>query len=213
MFRQTLRTNLKPYKSRHMLIAITGGIGAGKSVVASILRTMGYPVYDCDSRAKSLMDSSQEIIHRIELEVACEAVCDGRIDRAALSKVVFGSPERLERLNRIVHSSVKQDLLSWNECQDLAFVETAILYTSGFDAVVDAVWEVVAPPEVRIQRVSYRNPGLTREEICKRIDAQMAESVSDRRHANSFSIVNDGLNPLLPQVEKLVGDVAITVRK
>lgn len=195
-----------------MLIAITGGIGAGKSVVASILKTMGYPVYDCDSRAKLLMDSNREIINRIECEVANEAVCDGRIDRAALSKVVFGSPERLEKLNRIVHSSVKQDLLSWNKCLDLAFVETAILYTSGFDAVVDAVWEVVAPTEVRIQRVSHRNPTLTREEICKRIDAQKTESASDR-HANSFSIVNDGQSPLLPQVEKLIEDVAITVRK
>ncbi|MDE5686494.1 MAG: dephospho-CoA kinase, partial [Paramuribaculum sp.] len=75
-----------------MLIAITGGIGAGKSVVASILKTMGYPVYDCDSRAKLLMDSNSEIVNRIECEVASEAVCDGRIDRAALSKVVCGSP-------------------------------------------------------------------------------------------------------------------------
>lgn len=212
MFRQTPHTNLKPYTSRHMLIAITGGIGAGKSVVASILKTMGYPVYDCDSRAKLLMDSNREIINRIECEVASEAVCDGRIDRTALSKAVFGSPERLEKLNRIVHSSVKQDLLSWNKCLDLAFVETAILYTSGFDAVVDAVWEVVAPTEVRIQRVSHRNPTLTREEICKRIDAQKTESASER-HANSFSIINDGQSPLLPQVEKLIEDVAITVRK
>lgn len=186
-----------------MLIALTGGIGVGKSVVASVLRNMGYPVYDCDSRAKILMDEDEAIITRIGQDVASDAIVEGKIDRRALSKAVFGNPDKLECLNRIVHSVVRDDLLIWKGRFPLAFVETAILYSSGFDAIVDAVWEVTAPLDVRISRVIGRNPELTGGDVCNRIKAQ-AKELESQRHPDTHIIINDDVRPLLPQIENLV---------
>ena len=82
------------------------------------------------------------------------------------------------------------------------FVETAILYQSHLDKMVDEVWEVHAPEELRVNRVMLRN-GLDREKVMARIDAQKSYNPA-RRHAVVHEIVNDGSVPVLPQVEKLL---------
>ena len=96
-------------------IAITGGIGSGKSTVSRCLTTLGYPVYDCDSQAKTLMDSNPEIISRIASEVCSEAVTDGKINRTVLASAVFADIKKLHRLNEIVHGSVRADIRRWRE--------------------------------------------------------------------------------------------------
>ncbi len=183
------------------LIAITGGIGAGKSVVSHALRVMGYPVYDTDSAARRLMDADRAMRRRIAAEITSDALNpDGSLNRPALAAVVFANPEKLLRLNEIVHGAVRSDFLAWVEatpCQVL-FVETAILYESRFDALVGEVWEVSAPDALRIERVKKRS-GLTADEIRRRIDAQCAESRPSHR-----VIVNDDLTPVIPQILTLL---------
>ncbi|MDE6187093.1 MAG: dephospho-CoA kinase, partial [Duncaniella sp.] len=74
-----------------MLTAISGGIGCGKTVVSRIVMAMGYPVYDCDSRASRIMDTDDSIKRDIAEKVHRECITDdGRIDRRRLSEVVFG---------------------------------------------------------------------------------------------------------------------------
>lgn len=186
------------------LIAISGGIGCGKSVVAAILRRLSYPVYDCDSRAKALMDGDSEILGRLSSEIHADVVVDGVIDRSRLSEIVFSDSSKLAILNSIVHGAVKSDLQRWVEAHDerLLFVETAILYQSGLDRVVDEVWEVTAPLEVRIERVMKRN-GCPASDVEARISSQ---SISDGGvgHRRVFEIANDGFVPLLPQIESLL---------
>ncbi len=92
------------------LIAITGGIGSGKSVVSRILLALGYPVYDCDSRAKTLMDADSTIKRRLIEEIGEATVVDGIIDRPALSRMVYADAIMLERPNAIVHAAVRADL-------------------------------------------------------------------------------------------------------
>lgn len=180
------------------VIAITGGIGSGKSVVCHILLSMGFPVYDCDSRARLLQDSDPAMRRRIAAEVTPDALNpDGSLNRAALGQCVFSDADKLLRLNRIVHGAVAADLKAEiARCrQPLFFVETAILYESGLDKVVDSIWEVTAPEELRISRVMARN-GLSAEAVKARIAAQ--------RPANSnlshYIILNDGETPVLPQI-------------
>lgn len=130
------------------LIAICGGIGSGKSVVCRIVAAMGHEVYDCDSRAKEIMDCSAEIKNAIACRVHREAIApDGSIDRRRLGEIVFSDAEALARLNSIVHAAVREDLALWAARRPgkLLFVETAILYQSGLDAMVDEVWDVEAP--------------------------------------------------------------------
>lgn len=192
-----------------MIIALTGGIGSGKSVVATMLTIMGYSVYDCDSRAKALMDSSDEIKRTIAQDICAEAITpDGDIDRSRLSAVIFGNAEKLKRLNAIVHKEVRQDMMRWFASQDKSkpcFVETAILYQSGLDLVVDKVWEVTADTETRICRVMKRN-SMERQQVVDRIESQNSFKC-DRRHSDVSVITNDGLTPLLPRVEALLKDL------
>lgn len=186
------------------LVAIVGGIGSGKSVVARMVAAMGYDVYDCDSRAKALMDTDDSIKRRIADEVCAEAIVGSEIDRRRLSAVVFNNLRKLERLNSIVHESVRSDLRAWvsKSRGSVAFVETAILYQSGLDKMVDEVWEVTALEEERVRRVMLRN-GMTAEEVRSRIKAQ-DDYVAERKHERVFAVVNDGATAVLPRVLELL---------
>lgn len=188
-----------------MLIALTGGIGSGKSVVRRIVGCLGYPVYDCDSRAKLLMDASSEIRSRIAGEIdACAVDAAGNIDRRRLAASVFADAHKLERLNTIVHAEVLADIRRWrSEIVGTAFVETAILYQSGLHRLVDEVWEVTAPRELRIERVMARNR-VTAAEVEARMESQ--QYVPERIHPCTRVIVNDGTRAVLPQIIGLLGD-------
>ncbi len=185
-------------------IAVCGGIGSGKSVVSRIVRAMGYPVYDTDTRAKNLMDASDSIKARIASEINPAAVIDGKIDRKLLSKIVFNDNQALSRLNAIVHSAVKADFVKWRQhmTSPLIFLESAILFESGFDSLADAVWEVTAPRELRAIRIMKRN-NLTQAEAESRISTQENTSCLHSHKALSL-IVNDDVEPLLPQVTILL---------
>lgn len=186
------------------LIAITGGIGTGKSVVCRILSVMGHDVYDCDSRAKQLMDNDLSIIKAIEADVCPEAVKNNKIDRCLLAERVFSDKLLLSNLNSIVHSAVIADFMQWSKDRRIAFVETAILYTSGMDNVVTEVWNVTAPVELRICRIKLRNPGLSEAQILKRIESQQCEMHPTAPHASVFPINNDDCQAILPQIERLL---------
>lgn len=191
------------------LIAITGGIGSGKSVVSRILDAMGYPVYDCDSRAREIMDNNDAIKQAIADNIAPACIKDGEIDRKKLSATVFSSPEKLEILNGIVHGAVRDHLALWHssehQADPICFVETAILYQSGLDAMVDEVWDVDAPREVRVERVMKRN-GLSRDEVLARIESQDS-FIPTSVHPATKLIDNDGDTAILPQIERLISQV------
>lgn len=187
------------------IIAITGGIGSGKSVVSRILRINGYHVYDSDSRAKALMDSRDDIHRRLVAEIHPQAVQNGIIDRPLISKTVFSDSAKLQNLNHIVHTAVIEDLGIWvdHTPAQTVFVETAILYASGMNRTVDAEWRVQAPLETRIARVMARN-GLTRAQVEARIQAQKSEEQPHDIHPALFTLLNDDTTPLLPQIEALL---------
>lgn len=187
--------------SRPRIIALTGGIGAGKSVVSHVLRAMGYSVYDCDSEARRLMESSAEIKARIAAEVTPDALgADGSLDRKAIADAVFADSGKLARLNAIVHSAVRSHLQQTVAASDaqLFFVETAILYESGFDSLADEVWEVTAPADERIARVMARS-GLSRSQVESRMASQLTPSYPHHR-----IIRNSSTDALLPQILALI---------
>lgn len=189
--------------NRPYIIAINGGIGSGKSVVSRIVTAMGYPVYDCDVRARQLMDSSDEIKAAISADIHRACIKDGLIDRAMLASIVFEDKEKLAILNSIVHGAVREHFASWAENQpgSVCFVETAILYQSGMDTMVDEVWTVDAPLDLRIERVMKRN-GLTRQAVMSRITTQDSFTPATP-HPLVRLIINDADTPLLPRIEQL----------
>ena len=193
------------------LIAITGGIGAGKSVVSRILLSMGYRVFDCDSEAKAIMDADEAIKKRIALEISEETIVGGSIDRARLAAIVFADERRLALLNSIVHAAVRDRIEQWSaETSGPAFVETAILYESGLNRHVAAEWRVEAPVELRISRVMERN-GMSRQQVLDRMASQNG-CVPDGFIPPCRHIVNDGIAPVLPQVNAALRELAACFR-
>lgn len=189
-------------------IAITGGIGSGKSTVSRCLTTLGYPVYDCDSQAKTLMDSNPETISRIASEVCSEAVTDGKINRTVLASAVFADIKKLHRLNEIVHGSVRADIRRWRESHSqypVLFLETAILMESNLHLQVDEVWHVDAPESTRLQRACLRD-NVPAEAVRARMRRQRIVSQDDLNVPLRI-IDNEGSKPLLPQIQQLLSQI------
>lgn len=171
-------------------VLVTGGIGSGKSEVCRHLSSLGYPVYDSDSRAKRLYDESPGLAERVDAAFGGGLLdASGRIDRKALAAKVFADEAALRLLEAIVHPEVLADFLRWREAQDapVVIMESAIaaglpLFAGQFDAVV----LVDAPEEVRVERACRRD-GVAREAALERVRAQHFD-----RDAADAVIVNDG---------------------
>ena len=186
------------------LTAITGGIGSGKSVVASVLRNMGYQVYDCDLQAKRLMNSSPIIRRQLTTHFGEDIYSDdGTINKPLLSSIIFNNPDALATVNGTVHPAVKNDIIKWHKSSPSPcdFVETAILAEAGMQNMVDEVWNVTAPVETRIARVISRN-STTRDKVLERINSQ-STSLSEVS-VPVKTIVNDGATAILPQIIALL---------
>lgn len=186
------------------LIAITGGIGSGKSVVASVLRNMGYQVYDCDLQAKRLMNSSPIIRRQLTTRFGEDIYSsDSTINKPLLSSIIFNNHDALSAVNAIVHPVVKEDLFKWHHSNSAthSFVETAILVEAGMLTMIDEVWNVTAPVETRIARVIRRN-STTRDKVLERINSQ--STTLSEVTVPVKTIVNDDTTAILPQVIDLL---------
>ncbi|HKI11534.1 MAG TPA: dephospho-CoA kinase [Candidatus Acidoferrum sp.] len=157
---------------------LTGGIASGKSAVAAMLREMGFPVLDADPIAHKLMEPGQPAREEVLREFGAEvAGADGRIDRAKLGAIVFADPDRLAKLNRILHPRVEQILLKQYEewersgVRDAAFVEAALLVESGFVSHLDGLIVVWSELEQQLERLKAR--GMSEVDAKRRILAQL----------------------------------------
>lgn len=187
------------------ITAITGGIGAGKSVVSHILLALGYPVYDSDSRARRIMDTDPAIHSRLCAEIHPRAVIDGAVRRDIISQTVFSDPLALARLNDIVHRRLVDDFLDWIHSHPAPrhFIETAILHQCPplIPHITD-IWHVTAPDHVRLRRVCRRS-ALTPAQVEARIKAQRTDTDAIS-HLPLATIQNTPSSPLLPQIHTLL---------
>lgn len=187
-------------------IGLTGGIGAGKSVVSRVLRTQGYAVYDCDSRAKSLMVESAQLNAELMGRFGRECISPKEINRQMLASKIFADDESREWLEKKVHAAVHEDVLRWASMQSgPCFVEAAIMSRSGLAESAERIWVVEAPEEVRLNRAMARD-GVRAEQVRARMAAQQRE-LAALPHRKVEIIVNDGEAPLLPQIEALTASL------
>lgn len=193
------------------LIGITGGIGAGKSVVSRILRTKGYQVYDCDIRAREIMNNDEGLRADLRDIFGEEAFKNsGEICREFISSKVFNDAELLTRLNNCVHRSVRENLKDWrerkgNERNYLLFVESAILKTSGLLKECDAIISVEADKNLRVRRVMNRN-GLSEEGVLKRIEAQR-EEYEYNDSIRVMRVYNNGRESLICRMDDILNTI------
>lgn len=183
-----------------MKIAITGGIGSGKSYVCRLLEARGIRIYDCDSAAKHLMRTSPLIRQQLTDLVGPDAYhADGTLNKACVAQFLMASESNKQAINAIVHPAVAEDFtqsgLQWMEC--------AILYESGFDHLVDSVIAVTAPLPVRLERIMQRDH-ISRQSALAWIHKQWPQHELQQRA--QFEIVNDG-RPLEPQIEHIINNI------
>ena len=182
---------------KYPIVAITGGIGSGKSYVCHLFGERGIRVYDCDSAAKRLMRNSHQLQERLTRLIGSDTYIDGQLNKAAVASFIMQNDNNVKAVNAIVHPAVAEDFFE----SDYTWMETAILYDCGFDRYADIVIAVVAPIETRISRIMQRD-GISRDKALEWIGRQWSqdkvESLSD------FVVLNDGKRDLDSQVRQLI---------
>ena len=184
-----------------VITVITGGIGSGKSVVTRMLAVMGFPTYDCDSRAKWLMQHDQQLRSHLS-DLLGRDIYDakGILRRDVMASRIFVDKQLLDKVNAIVHPAVRTDIEQWaGRCRaERVFVETALLDESGLRNLSQDTWLIDAPVAVRVERVMRRSK-LSADEVNSRIAAQHIPQGCDHL------IMNDGTQAVMPQVLRILG--------
>jgi dephospho-CoA kinase len=171
------------------IIGLTGGIGSGKTTVANYFMAAGIPVYIADDEARKIMQSD-EISAEIKKTFGDIVFDNGILNRGKLSEIVFNDAEKLKLLNAIIHPAVKKHFGSWISNHKKApylIYEAAILFESGSYKDYDSIITVIAPFELRIQRVIQRDK-TTRENVLRRVNMQWSDD--QRIEKSDFVIEN-----------------------
>lgn len=178
-------------RKKPLKVALTGGIGSGKSYVCQRLKARGIDVYDCDAGAKRLMRSSvrlRQSLQQLVGEDVYNQTADGwRLNKPMLATFLLASEQNAQAVDDIVHPAVADDFLR----SGIDWLESAIFFDSGFNqrVRVDRVVCVTAPLEVRVRRVMSRD-GISREKTLEWIGRQLPQDEVERR--SDFVVVNDG---------------------
>lgn len=207
-----------------MRIAITGGIGSGKSYVCRSLAARGIEVFNCDLTAKDIIATDSTVREQLT------ALIGTPLSKQSLGDYIRTSPDHAARVNAIVHPRVADAFEAY--CQPAPttaallpshhWMECAILFESGFDRLVDSVIVVTCPTEERVRRITERDH--CDEATSRRwIDLQMTDeerlaraermvSRADKTGASAaggdacrhFHILNDGITPIEPQLDDVL---------
>jgi dephospho-CoA kinase len=170
-----------------VVLGLTGSIAMGKSTAAEIFRSFGVPVCNADAIVHRLLEPGGDAVAQVEAGFPGSRTGAGGIDRKALGERVFGQPDRLARLEAILHPLVRRAEASFlaRRCAAgarLAVLDIPLLFETGSERRVDAVAVVSAPEIVQTQR-ALRRPGMTPERL-KAIRAHQLSDEKKRRRAD-----------------------------
>lgn len=185
------------------IVALSGGIGSGKSYVCRLIHEAGFPVFYCDDEAKRIIRTSPEVRRQLQALVG-EEVYDGSVlSKAVLAAYICQGKDYAAKVDAIVHPAVAAAFREWaaSQASPRVFMECALLFESGFDRLADTTVLVHAPLEERVKRVMARD-GVSRAKVLDWIALQMPESEKAAR-ADAV-ILNDGRAELAPQIAPFV---------
>jgi dephospho-CoA kinase len=190
------------------IIGLTGGIGSGKTTIAQLFITEGIPVYFADTEAKKVMHYPETIQLVVEA-LGNDFIKNNVIDTKALAAIVFNDPEKLQKLNGILHPLVKKDFENWvklNSAQPFVIKEAAILFESGSYQYCDKIITVVASEDTRIKRVMERDH-CSKEQVLERIKNQWTDN--QRIAKSDYIIENESLQEARMQFERILKKLKI----
>ncbi len=188
-------------RQQPLLLGITGGIGAGKSLISKLFGLLKVPVYNADERAKWLMERESDLKEKIMAAFGKDAyLADGKPNRVYLAEKVFSNADETQKINRIVHPAVNRDFKTWVDLQRSPYVlkEAALLFETGSYRELDYTIHVSAPRELRISRIRKRDPHRSTEQIKAIMEKQWEDEKKNK--LATFLLSNDEKEMLIPKV-------------
>ncbi len=178
---------------KKLKIALTGGIGTGKSVVADLFAEKGYTVLFADKIAKEILNTDKTVKEKIIEKFGKDSYKDGIPNIKYLSEKVFANPANVEKINEIVHTPtierIKHEMETALKKRNIVFVEAALIFEAKMDNLFDYIILVTSDQKNQIERVKARNK-LSEKEILKRIENQLPENI--KKAKSDFIIENNG---------------------
>lgn len=158
------------------LIAVTGGIGSGKSLAGQILKQQGYTVIDTDNISRSVVKCGSKGLKLLVMEFGNQIKhTNGRLNRKALANIVFKDENKLKKLNSIIHPLIEEKLnleMQLHNHEKFVFVLVPLLFELKWESRFYKVWLILADESIRIQRAAKRD-GSDVEDIKNRIKNQI----------------------------------------
>lgn len=180
-------------------VGLTGGIGSGKSTVASIFEELGVPIYNADFEAKEFL-KNREVQNVLVNYFSEKVISDGKVDKSVLASIIFNDKQALLKVNNLIHPLVRQSFIDWAETYDsnpYVIIEVAILFENGFDTLVDKSIVVSAPYDQRLARTIKRD-NTDENSVKSRMKNQWPQQELINRA--DFIIDNSDHKLLIPQV-------------
>ena len=186
-----------------LIVALTGGIGAGKSLAAQYFSDLGARVVDADQLARVAIERGSDGFDEVILRFGEQIMRDGDIDRKALAEIIFSDPQAKQDLEEIIHPRVRQlflEVVADLKSEEILIYEIPLLAESDSAKNFDLVITVEADLQIRKERLRKR--GMFISEIERRIASQATRE--EREALADFVITNDGdEDQLLRAVENL----------
>jgi dephospho-CoA kinase len=183
-----------------MIIALTGGIGSGKTTIAKLFETMGCLLYNSDEKAKDLYHQT-EIKKRVIQLLGSEAYsANGSLNTTYIAEVIFKDKTVLESLNAIIHPALEKDFKIYVNQQhpdSIIIKESALIFETDSYKKFKTIILVTAPLEQKIKRVMQRNK-MPRENVVKRMSAQWPDE--QKITLANYIISNNDTEAVIPQV-------------
>lgn len=192
-------------------VGVTGGIGSGKSMVCNLFKCFEVPVFNADEAGRRLLAEDKNIIEQVQYIFGAEIIIGGKPDRKKIAEIVFNNPEKLTKLNSVIHPAVRKNFNEWAAEQTAPYGidEAAILFETGIYKQLDFIILVMAPEQLRIKRVMQRD-GSDERYVKERMKNQWSDE--QKKKMADFVIMNDDMIPLLPQVMEIHNDIISKIR-
>lgn len=192
--------------NKQIRVAITGGIGTGKSTVVNFIKEKGYTVIEADPLAKKLMETDKQIINKIKKQFGNEVYINNKLNTKYLAEKVFSNNESVKIINSIVHPVVIKTINEMFENnfkdENIIFVEAALIYEAKMEKYFDYVIVVYSDLENRISRIKQRDNS-KEEEISRRMENQLDDE-EKKKKADFVIYNNDSLDELKIKVNFLI---------
>lgn len=185
-------------------IGITGGIGSGKSVVSELFRIHDIPVYDADSQAKRLNDTSPAIREKLIAQFGTHIYTENKLNKSAFAAIIFSDAEKLQQANAIIHPHLLEDFEQWcaqRKHKSIVAMDAALLFEADFVDAFDAIIVVAAPENIRMARAMKRDHA-SQAAIKARMARQLPEE--EKIKFADFVIENDGNHSLIKQTAAIL---------